>query len=155
MVQLPETYTGAASLVDLLRRRAAQGADSALFSFLPDGDDGAEVILTPGELDLRARALATRLQDLGLAGGRALLLYPPGLDFIAAFFGCLYAGVVAVAAHLPRLNRPMARLRSIVADCGPSAVLTCSSLAKDAARWEAGVTELAWSAAAPHGRAGG
>ena len=63
----------------------------------------------------------------GCDGGRALLLYPPGLEFIAAFFGCLYAGVVAVPAYLPRLNRPMTRLRSIVVDAQPCAVLTCSS----------------------------
>ncbi len=137
-----DTNTDAASLVDLLQRRTARASGSALFRFLPDGEEGAEVTLTPGELDLRARALAARLQDLGLTGGARLLLYPPGLEFIAAFFGCLYAGVVAVAAHLPRPNRPITRLRSIVADCGPCAVLTCSSLAKDAARWEAGVTEL-------------
>jgi hypothetical protein len=61
-VHLQETYTDAASLVDLLQRRAARGAGSALFTCLPDGEDGAEVILTPGELDLRARALATRLR---------------------------------------------------------------------------------------------
>ena len=59
-------------------------------------------------------------------GERALLLYPPGLEFIAAFFGCLYAGVVAVPAYLPRLNRPMTRLRSIVVDAQPCAVLTCA-----------------------------
>ena len=58
--------------------------------------------LTRGELDRRARALAVRLQDLGLdRRSRALLLYPPGLEFITAFFGCLYAGVVAVPAYLP------------------------------------------------------
>ena len=75
----------------------------------------------------------------GLAGGRALLLYPPGLEFIVAFFGCLYAGVVAVPAYLPRPNRPMTRLRSIVEDARPSVVLTCASLRKDSARWSAGV----------------
>ena len=63
-------------------------------------------MLTRGELDRRARALAARLQARGLAGRRALLLYPPGLEFIAAFFGCLYAGVVAVPAYPPRPNRP-------------------------------------------------
>ena len=120
------------------RARARQG----LFAFLPDGEDGGAITLTRGELDRRARALAVRLQDLGLAGQRALLLYPPGLEFIAAFFGCLYAGVVAVPAYLPRLNRPMTRLRSIVADARPSVVLTCASLSKDALRWESGVPEL-------------
>jgi acyl-CoA synthetase (AMP-forming)/AMP-acid ligase II len=111
MVHPGETYTDSATLVELLRRRADREPDSALFRFLPDGEDGAELFLTPGALDLRARALATRLQDRGLTGGRALLVYPPGLEFIAAFFGCLYAGVVAVPAHVPRPNRPMTRLR--------------------------------------------
>ena len=78
----------------------------------------------------------------GSTAGGALLLYPPGLEFIAAFFGCLYAGVVAVPAHLPRLNRPMTRLRSIVVDAKPCAVLTSSSQGKDAARWEVGVPEI-------------
>jgi len=134
--------TKLASLVDLLRRRAAEEPDSALFAFLPDGEDGVAVTLTRGELDRRARAVAAQLQDLGLGGGRALLLYPPGLEFIAAFFGCLYAGVAAVPAYLPRLNRPMTRLRSIVVDSRPCAVLTCSSQWKDAPRWEVGVPEL-------------
>ena len=142
MISMDETSADPVSLVDLLRRRADHRPDSALFRFLTDREDGVEATLTAGELDRRARAMAARLQDLGLTGGRALLLYPPGLEFIAAFFGCLYAGVIAVAAHLPRPNRPTTRLRSIVADCQPSAVLTCSSFEKDAVRWEAGVTEL-------------
>src|SRR6516164_4091548 len=89
-------------------------------------------------------AVHARLQDNDVIapGSRALLLFPPGLEFISAFFGCLYAGVVAVPAYLPRLNRPMTRLQSIVADARPSAVLTCSSQRKDAPRWEAGVPEL-------------
>ena len=133
---------GWTSIVDLLRRRLADGPNSRLFCFLPDGEDGTEVILTAGELDLRARALAARLQDLELTGERALLLYPPGLEFIVAFFGCLYAQVVAVPAHLPRPNRPMPRLRSIVEDARPSIVMTCVSLQKDSARWSAGVPSL-------------
>ncbi len=131
-----------ASLVDLLRCRALERPDADLFAFLPDGEDAAAVACTRGELDRSARALAVRLRELRLEGQRALLLYPPGLDFIAAFFGCLYAGVVAVPAHLPRLNRPMTRLRSIVDDAAPSAVLTTTNQAKDAARWSAGVPGL-------------
>jgi acyl-CoA synthetase (AMP-forming)/AMP-acid ligase II len=142
MIEPQETRTEWVSLVDLLRRRADEEPDSALFAFLPDGEDDAAVTLTRGDLDRRARALASRLQDLGLAGGRALLLHPPGLEFVTAFFGCLYAGVVAIPADLPRLNRPMTRLRSIVGDARPCAVLTTTSHRKDAARWEAGVPEL-------------
>ena len=132
------------SLVDLLRRRAHEDPDANLFSFLPDGDEKDVPTLTRGELDRQARAIAARLQELGpdSTGARALLLYPPGLEFITAFFGCLYAGVVAVPAYLPRVNRPMTRLRSLVVDAEPCAVLTCASQSSDSPRWEAGVPEL-------------
>ena len=142
MIELETMQTECASLVELLRWRAAENPGAALFDFLPDGEDVGAVTLTRGELDSRARALAAQMQDLGLSGGRALLLYPPGLDFIVAFFGCLYAGVVAVPAHPPRVSRPMTRLRSIVVDATPCAVLTSSSQAKDAPRWSAGIPEL-------------
>src|SRR5271166_5750461 len=127
------------SLVDLMRGRAVAEPDLELFRFLPDSEDDAELVLTAGELDLRARALATRLQDLELTDGRAMLLYSPGVEFIVAFYGCLYARVVAVPAHLPRPNRPMHRLRSIVEDARPSVVMTCLSLQKDSGRWSSGV----------------
>src|SRR5439155_6028140 len=58
-----------------------------------------------------------------------LLLYPPGLEFIPAFLGCLWAGVIAVPVHAPRPNdRSVARLRSIAGDAGVRAVLTTSAL---------------------------
>ncbi|HZW33093.1 MAG TPA: fatty acyl-AMP ligase, partial [Isosphaeraceae bacterium] len=142
MVRAREPFGEWISLVDLLRRRALEAPERALFAFLPEGDEGAGVSLSRGELDLRARAVAARLQELGLAHRPALLLYPPGLEFITAFFGCLYAGVLAVPAYLPRLNRPMTRLQSIVVDARPGIVLTCASQRKDAVRWEAGVPEL-------------
>ena len=69
--------------------------------------------MTYGELDRRARVIAARLQLELQPGDRALLVYPPGLDFIAAFFGCLYAGVVAVPATYPKPRRPMPRLNRI------------------------------------------
>lgn len=68
------------------------------FTFLNDGET-AGLRLTYQELNRHARAIAAQLQTLGASGERALLLYPPGLDFITAFFGCLYAGVVAVPAY--------------------------------------------------------
>ena len=61
---------------------------------------------------------------MGLAGQRALLLYPAGLDFIAAFFGCLYAGVVAVPAYPPRRNRSLSRIQAIVDDAQARVALT-------------------------------
>ena len=123
---------------------AQEEPEARLFTFLPDGDDKTGPTLTRGELDRQACAIAARLQELGpdSSGARALLLYPPGLEFITAFFGCLYAGVVAVPAYLPRSNRPMTRLQSLIVDAQPCAVLICTSQSSDSRRWEAGVPEL-------------
>jgi amino acid adenylation domain-containing protein len=136
--------TELASLIDLLRRRAEEEPDAELFAFLLDGEDNSGLTLTRGELHRKSCAIAARLQDLEIErdGARALLLYPPGLEFITAFFGCLYAGIVAVPAYLPRVNRPMTRLRSIVVDAQPSIVLTSGSECREAPRWEVGVPEL-------------
>ena len=79
---------------------------------------------TYAELDRRARAIAAWLQSLGLQGERALLLYPAGLDFIAAFFGCVYAGVVAVPAYPPRKNRSLERIEAIAEDAEAKVAIT-------------------------------
>ena len=65
-----------------------------------------------------------RLRTVCVAGDRALLLYPSGLDSVTAFFGCLYAGVIAVPAYPPRANESIHRLKSIVADCDARVALT-------------------------------
>ncbi|NUR24576.1 MAG: amino acid adenylation domain-containing protein, partial [Catenulispora sp.] len=98
------------------------------------GDDGNHTRLTYAELDARARAIAAVLADTCRAGDRALLLYPPGPEYIAGFFGCLYAGVIAVPAYPPLDARQAARLTGIAADAAPAAVLTESAflgLARD------------------------
>ncbi len=111
------------TLVDILHSRALYQPDKKAFTFLLNGET-EETTLTYLELDLQARAIATSLQNLGASGERALLIYPPGLEFIAAFFGCLYAGVVAVPAYPPRRNQSLSRLQSIVADAGATIALT-------------------------------
>src|SRR5262245_38701897 len=92
-----DTVHGVADLGELLRRRAAEDPERRAYTFLADGES-EERHASYGEVDRRARAVAARLQSLGLAGERALLLFPPGLDYAAAFLGCLYAGTVAVPA---------------------------------------------------------
>src|SRR5262245_57815141 len=92
------------SFLDILRSRTLHQAEQCAFPSSAD-DDGPVAALSYGELDLRARALGVRLQELGLKGERALLVHPPGLEFLVAFFGCLYGGVVAVPAYPPRPNR--------------------------------------------------
>src|SRR4028118_1304207 len=83
------------TLVELLAYRAQNQPNQIAYTFLQGGKTETGKLTYKG-LDLKARAIAAHLQSLGVAGERALLLYPPGLEFIAAFFGCLYAGVVAV-----------------------------------------------------------
>src|SRR5262249_26073486 len=103
-------WSHADTLVQLLRGRAGEGGEHG-FAFLPD-DRGAEVRLSFHQLDVQARAVARILQHRGLTGQRTLLCYPPGLDFLAGFFGCLYAGVVAVPLYPPRAHRSDGRLES-------------------------------------------
>ena len=102
------------TLVALLRQRAQEQPAHKLYTFLCDGEE--EAALTYAELDHRACALAARLQSSGARGERVLLLYPSGLDYIIAFFGCLYAGAVAIPAYPPRQNRNSMRLQAIIAD---------------------------------------
>ncbi|HSK86832.1 MAG TPA: fatty acyl-AMP ligase, partial [Anaerolineales bacterium] len=115
------------TLLHLLRRRADEFPDRLAYRFIQDHDSEI-VTLTYGELDRRARAIASWLESFEARGERALLLYPPGLDYIASFFGCLYAGVTAVPAYPPRLNRPVPRIQSIVADSQASFALTTSTI---------------------------
>jgi 8-amino-7-oxononanoate synthase len=114
-------------LVDLLCQRAEHQADDRAYTFLVDGES-EEVHLTYSELDRQARAIGAWLASQNLKGQRALLLYPPGLDFIAAFFGCQYAEVVAVPAYPPRMNRAPSHLQSIAADAGATVALTTDAL---------------------------
>src|SRR5437762_5245349 len=115
---LPET------LLDMLDARVATRAQSAANAFCRD--DGERSEHTYGELQRRARAIAADLQRRMGGGERVLLVFPPGLEFVSAFFGCLYAGVLAVPATYPKPRRPMPRLAAIAHDCQPAAVLTTS-----------------------------
>ena len=110
-------------LVELLQYRAKKQIDKKAFIFLEDGEvEGLSY--TYQQLDRQARAIGAELQACTQKGDRVLLLYQPGLAFIEAFFGCLYAGVMAVPAYPPKVNRPMPRLQSIISDSCAAAVLT-------------------------------
>jgi acyl-CoA synthetase (AMP-forming)/AMP-acid ligase II len=118
------------NLVELLRWRALQQPDQKIYVYLADGEvEGAH--LTHAELDSQSRAIGALLQSFGASGERALLLYPAGLEFIPAFFGCLYAAVIAVPLPPPNMAQPqrtLPRLRTIVNDAQPKLVLTTSSI---------------------------
>jgi len=135
------------SLIEVLRWRAAAHPSRLAFTFLHDAADASfaddpapatgplpaaptarsawvEETMTYGRLDLRARRWAAALRPLCAPGDRVLLLFPPSLDYITAFLGCLYAGLVAVPAYPPRRNRNLLRLQSVVSDSDARLALT-------------------------------
>ncbi|NJL82351.1 MAG: fatty acyl-AMP ligase [Chloroflexaceae bacterium] len=114
------------TLVELLRQRSQQQGDSMAYNFLIDGKTES-LPLTYRDLDRQARAIAAWLQQYQAKGERALLLYPQSLEVVAAFCGCLYAGVIAIPVPPPesgRLKRTLPRLRSIVKDAQATFALT-------------------------------
>jgi acyl-CoA synthetase (AMP-forming)/AMP-acid ligase II len=118
------------TLVELLRTRAINQADGHAYTFLIDGKKETAP-LTYGELDRKARAIASYLQKYQAKGERALLLYPQGLEVIAAFCSCLYSGVIAIPVPPPesgRLKRTLPRLQSIVKDAQAHFALTTASI---------------------------
>ena len=120
-----------ASLLDILRERAQAAPERVIFSYLEDGEYESDR-LTYAQLEQEARAVAADLQHSTVPGDRALLVYPPGLEFISALFGCFYAGVIAVPVCPPRLELtldPYRPLLGIIRDCEPAAVLTGSHYA--------------------------
>ena len=122
--------TSCSTLVELLRQRALDRPDSLACAFLNEGGKEAER-LSYAELDREARRIAAWLQTSRAHGDRALLLFPAGLDFLKAFFGCLYAGVIAIPAPPPeasRLKRTLPRLRSIAADAEVSVVISNATI---------------------------
>ncbi|MEG4588313.1 amino acid adenylation domain-containing protein [Microcoleus sp. MOSTC5] len=116
--QLTESCT---NLVELLQNRALHQPDQK-YTFLLDGKTET-ASLTYRELDAIARSHAVRLQTLGFTGERALLLFPPGLDYLAAFFGCLYAKVIAVPLYPPKLKRNLAKISAIALDAGATVAI--------------------------------
>jgi acyl-CoA synthetase (AMP-forming)/AMP-acid ligase II len=112
------------TLVDLIGSRAAEEPGRLAYLYLADGEHD-EHRLSYGDLEARARVIAGLLQDRGIdRGDRVLLLYPPGLDYIGAFYGCLFAGAVAVPAYAPRPRGADPRLNAIAKDARATIALT-------------------------------
>lgn len=136
------------TMVDLLRARRKSPVDAA-FTFL---QDDRAVSWSYVELDRRARAIAARLQEQRSEGRTVLLLFPSGLDFVAAFFGCLYAGAIPVPAYPPdpaRLARALPRLEAIIADAGVKLALTTRDImqaGRALGERTAALAKLAWLA---------
>jgi len=117
------------TIIDILRDRAISHADEVTHIFLPDGETESGR-LTYATLDQEARAIAAQLQTVTQPGDRALVVYPypAGREFITAFFGCLYAGVIAVTDNPPRSGQSLAKLVKRAEATGAKVALTTQSL---------------------------
>ena len=124
---IPDRPTDAPTFVDHCRRLARTQPLDRVYTWLRDGEV-EEATLTFAELDAEARRVAVELDQRGLAGTRALLMYSPGLEFIIAFLGCLYARVAAVPLNAPRNERAAATMLAIARHAEPSILLTDSLL---------------------------
>ncbi|MCB1743121.1 MAG: fatty acyl-AMP ligase [Gammaproteobacteria bacterium] len=117
-----DPVSGQPTLVHILGARAHQQPDQYAYVFLLDGEQ-EYVQFTYASLELEARRWAATLAAVARPGDRVLLLLPPGLDLIAAFYGALSGGLVAVPAYPPRGDRQTSKLRAMVGDAKPSVAI--------------------------------
>ncbi|KAB1140710.1 fatty acyl-AMP ligase [Streptomyces luteolifulvus] len=126
-------------MTDAVRNGADRHPDRAAFVYLHEDGLGMRAEeLSYAELDLRARAVATRLRHAskGDATRPVLLLYPPTLDFVTAFLGCFYAGRTAIPAPLPdEPGERLARVSGILRDADVGAVLTLPQYRQAIGAW--------------------
>ena len=133
---MPQAFNNGSSLVEILQQRIVEQPDKTAYIFLQDGES-ASGQMTYRELDREARKIALYCQSIIAVGERALLLYPPGLEFVAAFFGCLYAGIVAIPVYPPKRNQKLSRLLTIIDDSQATVVLTTAAVKQDwQQRWQ-------------------
>lgn len=125
-----KTGADCSTLVEILHWRAQHQPENQAYTFLVDGDT-EEVSITYKQLHKQVKAIAIKLLSAGQTGDRALLLYPPGPEFIKAYLGCLYSGIVAVPIYPPhpaRLEKTMPKVMAVINDAKPSIALTTSSI---------------------------
>lgn len=118
------------NLVEILQARAEEQPNQTAFIFLEEGENEKERI-TYAQLDKKARQVAVYLQEESNSGERALLLFPMGLEFVSAFYGCMYAGIIPIPTNPPQLNRSALRLNAIVNDSEASLALTTPNFIED------------------------
>lgn len=120
------------SICDYVGLRGVSDRNLVAYTFLHDPDDKRSYQrITYGELLDRVISFSARLRHVAAPGDRAILLYPPGIDYIVAFYSCLWAGLAAVPAYPVKNNQHRDRLRAVISDCGASVILThAADLAK-------------------------
>ncbi|MEY2855966.1 MAG: hypothetical protein RLZZ74_275 [Cyanobacteriota bacterium] len=118
------------TIVDVLLDKSTILPYQTAYTFLADGEHES-ASCTYQQLDLQARAIAVELSAKVRPGDRALLVYPynAGIEFIAAFMGCLYAGVVAVTDYPRQHIKSLSQYQDRIVDCQASIILTTQEFA--------------------------
>lgn len=125
-------------LLEMLREQAMRKPHEDALTFISDFNEMTSVVRTRAQLDLSSRRIASVLQERFQPGDRALLLYPPGIEFATAFSACVYAGIIAVPAPMPgRYRHERRRLAAIARDAGVCVFLTQESGLPDVEKWVA------------------
>ena len=108
--------------IEALQKWVQEIPDQLAFLYLEQGEEETER-LTFAELERSSRRIGAALQSISRPGERALLVYPPGLDFVKAMYGCLFAGIVPIPTNPPGMNRSLRRLAAIAKDAQASIIL--------------------------------
>ncbi|UCH97346.1 MAG: fatty acyl-AMP ligase [Candidatus Aminicenantes bacterium] len=146
-----EPTADCSTLVEILGWRAEHQPERQAYTFLVDGET-EEVSVTYKALNRQVQAAAAKLQSLGRIGDRAILLYPPGPEFIAAYLGCLYSGIIAIPLYPPhpvRLEQTMPKIMAVLNDAQPLIALTTSRFldrAGDSLMQYPGMNTMCWLA---------
>lgn len=124
----PGPVVDCSTLVEILHWRARNQSEREAYTFLVDGET-EEIRVTYKALNRQVQAAAAKLQSVGRIGDRAILIYPPGPEFIAAYLGCLYSGIIAIPLYPPhpaRLEQTMPKFMAVINDAQPKIALTTS-----------------------------
>lgn len=118
------------TFIEVFEKNCQRFPNKVLYYFLEDGFNETSRV-TYLEMNTRAKAIAGYLQQFYKKGDRALLLFPPGIEFIASLMGCFYAGIIGVPAYPPRKNRMFDRFEAIIRDCTPAFILVNHKIQQD------------------------
>ena len=122
-----ETY------IEVIKNRCVEKPEHVVFRFLNDGLNESEAF-TYKQLETRSKALGAAMQKVGKKGNRVLLLFPPGLSYVASLFACFYSGFIAVPAYPPRRNRNLHRVNTIIEDSGATVSIISRKVYNDIER---------------------
>jgi len=130
------------TLVHLLEYRAEATPNQVAFNFVKHNLSSVEEI-TYKELAIGAKKIAGHLLQNELKSKPVILFYPPGLDFIIAFFGCIYSGAIAVPLPPPKV-RTIEKLSQTIIDAGAKAILGNEQISKSRRFFSNELNHLLW-----------